>query len=221
MGAAGEITAGGWRLDAGFSAGLAASEARNFYAVYQGDAFGVPARGIIAAMARGHQDRPGGGEQARDSAQLVVHSLAEGYFGAPRTVSGRRAAGVALTSVNRWLFGQTRADAARQLSPVSLTALVFCHTRLGIAQIGSCQGLRWRNHVLAPLMREHTRLMRDGESVATRAIGLDLELSVDYAEEDAEPGDRLVLISQAHGQGTEHTHARLSALMKDDHGPED
>lgn len=218
---AGDIISGGWRITPGFAASTPSSESRNFYAVYPGEAFGAPERGVIAAMARAHPELPDQSTGARDSAQLVVHSLAEGYFGAQRTFSGRRAAGLALSSVNRWLFGQAQVDAPSHLTPVSLTALIFYNSQIGIAQVGACQIYRYRNQILVPLMRDHTRMMQDGRKAPTRAIGLDLELSVDYIEDDTEAGDRFILISGPDGRNPDAVYALLSDQLAQATGPED
>jgi hypothetical protein len=191
----GEIACGGWRIAAGFAGGAAPRNSANFYAVYAGDSFGHPRRGIIAAMARAHPETAAHVFGARESAQLVVHSLAEGYFGARRTLSSRRAAGVALTAINRWLFGQARTDTASHLAPVSVAALMFSGGQVGIAQIGACLIYRYRAKKLVPLMRDHIRPLPDGGIAPTRAVGLDLELSVDYDEEPAAADDRYIIVS--------------------------
>jgi hypothetical protein len=198
------------------AAGFAAASpdiSRNFYAVYAGDAFGHGERGILAAMARAHSESLEHLAGARESAQVVVHSLAEGYFGARRTFSARRAAGHALAAVNRWLFGQVRNDGVHHLVPVSLTALIFSGTKIGIAQVGACQLYRYRRKSLSPLMRDHSRIMADGSKAPTRAIGFDLELSVDYAEEEVEPADRFIILSGLESGAPETVYAALAERL--------
>ncbi len=107
------IVSGGWQIATGFAATLAPSESPRFYVVYEGGAFGHPERGIIAVIARGHAEDAESIRGARESAQLVVHSFAEGYFGARRTFGAKRAAHLALTSINAWLHGQVRNDSSR------------------------------------------------------------------------------------------------------------
>jgi hypothetical protein len=165
-----------------------------FYAVYEGEAFGHPERGIIAVIARGHAADTEGVKGAQSAAQLAVHSFAEGYFGARRTFGPKRAAQLALTSINAWLHGQIRAG-GRHLTPVSLTALLFYGATVGVAQIGCGGAWRRRGDELTPLTREHMRTALDGRVEPVRAVGLDLELSVDYDELDAEAGDRFLLAS--------------------------
>lgn len=205
------VSSGGWQIATGFAASAPSRESRNFYAVYAGDAFGHAERGILAAMARAHPDRPDRLADARDCAQLAVHSLAEGYFGAARTLSSRRAASLSLIAINRWLFGQTRTVAARHLVPVSLSTLMFHHRQLGIAQVGTGKLFRYRGKTLLPLMRDHVRSMPEGPHAPTRAVGLDLDLSIDYAEEDVEPADRYIIVGGLEAYPQEALYGVLSA----------
>jgi hypothetical protein len=192
------IVSGGWELETGFAAALRPSESARFYAVYEGSAFGHPERGVIAAIACGHANAGGSLQGANAAAQLVVHSFAEGYFGARRTFGAKRAAQLALTSINSWLHGQIGRDGGK-LTPVSLTALLFHGGIAGVLQIGSGRLFRRRGDEITRLMGEHVRSALDGKTEPVRAIGLDLELSVDYDELDAAPGDRFLLVSGLEG----------------------
>jgi hypothetical protein len=197
------VELGGWRIAPHFAACANGAISRHFYAVYAGDAFGAPERGIVAVMARAHpqpQPQPQPHMQAdehlagaREAVQLIVHSFVEGYFGARRTLSARRAASVALLSMNSWLFSQQRADSARHLAPVSLTALLFnAGGAVGVVHAGACRLYRCRAGQITPLVQNHPR---GAELAPTRAVGLDDELSLDYTEEQAAPGDQMLLVS--------------------------
>jgi len=183
------LASGGWRIATQFIGDT--RSAANFYAVYEGSAFGHAERGIIAAMAAAQTPAKG----ASAAAQLVVHSFAEGFFGAQRTFSPRRAASLALNAINAWLYGQIRTDTEQEFPPVSLTAVAFTGEKFGIAHIGACRLYRNRGGAITPLNRPHLRQTPDGHAETTRAIGLDLDLAVDYAEGRAEAGDRFLLIS--------------------------
>jgi hypothetical protein len=183
------LASGGWRIATQFIGET--RSAANFYAVYEGSAFGHAERGIIAAMAAAQTPAKG----ASAAAQLVVHSFAEGFFGAQRTFSPRRAASLALNAINAWLYGQIRTDTEQEFPPVSLTAVAFTGEKFGIAHIGACRLYRSRGGAITPLNRPHLRQTPDGHAETTRAIGLDLDLAVDYAEGRAEAGDRFLLIS--------------------------
>lgn len=215
------IASGGWEIAAGYAASNPARASRNFPAIYAGTDFDYPARGIIAGIARAHPESPDLIDGARDSAQLVLHSVAEGYFGAPKTLSSRRAAGLSLGAINRWLFTQSRTDLARNIAPVSLSALMFHNTQIGIVQIGAGYMYRYRNKILVPITRDQTRILADGRKAPTRAIGLDLELSVDYIEEEAEPGDRYVLVTGVDDQTSDAIYFKLaSQFNKPSHKPD-
>jgi hypothetical protein len=200
------LISGGWEIATGFAASAPQQRSRRFYAVYEGSAFGHPERGLIAALAHGHesQSSAGSGEEwgtvpgakgANEAAQLVVHSFAEGYFGARRTLGTKRAAHLALTSINDWLYGQTVNGSSRHLAPVSLTAMLFHGNAVGVVHVGSGRLYRWRAGVVTPLMRDDRRTIQGGKAELTRGIGLDLEISVDFEELEAKQGDRFLLVS--------------------------
>ncbi len=192
------LLSGGWQIATGFAASAPQQQSRRFYAVYEGSAFGHPERGLIAALARGHETgnaAEAGAKGANEAAQLVVHSFAEGYFGARRTLGTKRAAHLALTSINDWLYGQTVAGNSRHLAPVSLTALLFYGDSVGVVHIGSGRLYRLRGGEVTPLMRDDRRTIVGGKAELVRAIGLDLEISVDFEEVEAQLGDRFLLIS--------------------------
>jgi hypothetical protein len=181
------LAANGWQI----RTGMVGDEPGNFAAVYEGQAFGQAERGLLAVMARAH---PTAGVQtgARESAQLALYEFVEGYFGARRTFGAKRAARAAIQSMNGWLAVQIRTATAHHFTPVSMTALLFSGPVLSIMHIGTCRLYRRRAGVVTPLVWPHMRAGGTGEPA--RAIGLDMELSVDYAEERAEPGDRYLLL---------------------------
>ncbi len=176
-----------WGVTPGFAAPQ--EPGGTFYALYNGADYAVPGRGLAAIIAQAHP-APGCTGQA---AQLAVHSFAEGYFGAPPTLSPRRAAGMALSAFNRWLSGQLQCTAPHPPAPASLSALLLHHGRVTVVQIGICQLYRLRGGVLMPLIRPHLRL--GTATQPARALGLEDDLAVAFQEEDAEPGDIFLLLT--------------------------
>jgi hypothetical protein len=185
----------GWVITPGFAAQSPSEQASSFYALYDGADLAAPQRGLTGVIAQAHAEAGQPGTAARDAVQLAVHSFAEGYFGAQRTLSPRRAAAVSLISLNRWLAGQINGDVARRPTPVSLSAILFEHRRIAIVQIGTCQIFRLRGHVLTPLIRPHLRLGEGGRPA--RALGLEDDLALAFQEDDAEPGDIYLLLAGA------------------------
>ncbi len=192
------VISGGWQIATRF-AGPAQGEGRQFCAVYEGGAFGHPERGMIAAIACGHPADAGSVKGASTSAQLVMHSFAEGYFGARRTFGAKRAVELALTSINPWLHGQIRNDTSGQLTPVSLTSLLFYGSVVGVAQIGAGRAFRRRAQKITPVMDDHLPTPPHGKAEPVRAVGLDMELSVDFEELDAAAGDQFLLLGGLDG----------------------
>jgi serine/threonine protein phosphatase PrpC len=207
------LSSGGWRIATQFAGPPKAAE--NFYAVYEGSTFGHAERGIIAVMAAAETPAKG----AAEAAQLVVHSFAEGFFGAQRTFSPRRAATLALNAINAWLYAQIRDDAEQKFSPVSFSAVAFNGEKFGIAHVGACRLYRSRGGAITPLNRPHLRTLPDGHAETTRAIGLDLELAVDYAEGRAEAGDIFLLISGMVSETMESVQAAFAFDLPAGNGP--
>ncbi len=185
----------GWAVTPGFAAQAPSEQASSFYALYDGADFGAPGRGLAGVIAQAQPDAGLPATAARDSVQLAVHSFAEGYFGARRTLSGRRAAAASLSSLNRWLAGQMHGDVTRHPAPVSLSAVLFERRHVTIVQIGTCQLFRLRGTTLTPLIAPHIRLGDGGRPA--RALGLESDLAVAFHEEEAVVGDILLLLAGA------------------------
>jgi serine/threonine protein phosphatase PrpC len=187
-----KLSAWGWTLAiAPASAVSAAPQSADFHAIYSGEAFDKAGRGIVAAVARGI----GEGRRAMEAAQIAVDSLAEGYFGAAATLGPSRAASLALTSANAWMFGQSCADPNRSMA-ASLTALIFVGRHVRIIHVGDCRVYRKRGRQLIPLTGEHVRPLPSGTDQLSRSVGGDAELHIDYIEDDAEASDRYIVLSR-------------------------
>jgi hypothetical protein len=203
----------GWQLKTGFAARVDSSLSRHFYALYAGEHFGAPARGLLAAMASAHPANAEAAPFARDAAQLLVQSFAEGFFSARRTHSPRRAVIHALAPINRWLAAQA---ITQPLTPVSLTALNFQQAGLGVIHIGACQLYRHRAGNFLSLTGVDAWHGRDAGRPA-HAIGAGGELVVDYLEELPEPGDRFIILAGFSHLGPEPVHAAAAAAGQGAH----
>jgi hypothetical protein len=203
-----QLSAAGWILAIGaLSRAGKAGENHDFHAIYNGADFGNPQRGLVAAVASGG----GAGKVAREAAEIVVHQLVEGYFGAAATLGAGRAASLALSGVNGWMFSQARADPERTNMAASLSALIFVGRHVSIIHIGDCRIYRKRNAQLTPLTVEHVRRLPDGTMALSRAVGGDAEISAEYAEDLPEIADRYVILSKGSYSGA--AGVRLDALV--------
>ena len=188
------LFAAGWTLSVGTASTTApGSPSLDFHAVYRGEAFDTPHRGLLAAVARAAGDNRGASLEA---AQIAVQSFAEGFFGAGPTLGVRKAAGLALGSVNSWLFSQSRVDPERTGMAASLAAIAFSSKHVAIIHVGGCRVYRKRRGQLVALTVEHLRPVAGGPPVLTRSVGADREVHADVLDESPEPFDRLFIVSQ-------------------------
>ena len=196
------LIAAGWTLRIGASSVPSqATDRPDIYAIYRGEAYGRPARGILAAVARGIGANPAA---AREAAQIALHMLAEGYFGAGPTLSAGRAAALALASANAWMFAQANVESA------SLAALIFCGRHVGVLYVGDCRVYRLRGGQITPLSEDHVRPLPDGTHVLSRSVGGDADLHLDYIEDAPEPSDRYVIMTKGADAGLAQLAQRLS-----------
>ncbi|PPQ36611.1 hypothetical protein CH337_09705 [Rhodoblastus acidophilus] len=195
------VAAAGWTVELG-----EAGDGAEFRAVYRGEDFGAPRRGLLALIARG--DSVGGAPE--EAAQLAARLFAEGYFGGLATLSPTRAAARALTSANAWMHRQSRADVQRLGMAASLCAVALPASKTCVVlHLGDTRALLLRDGQIQPLTADHLRPLPSGAKILTRAIGLDREAQADVVEFDARPGDRLVLLGASRAE-------QLEALLRGD-----
>jgi serine/threonine protein phosphatase PrpC len=210
------LTASGWTLKLGASSSSPqTSERADIFAVYNGEKLERPARGILAAVARGVGAGPRARQAAHEAAHVALHLLAEGYFGSAATLSVRRAAALALTGANAWMFSQSRMDREHAMR-ASLSALIFAGRRVGIVNVGDCRVYRVRQGQLTPLTEDHTRPLADGMAVLTRSVGGDAELHIDYSEDEPQVSDRYIVLSKGVYGGATQLAERLVAPVSPD-----
>lgn len=156
-----------------------------------------PARrsGVIAAIA----DGVGGAKGGRVAAELAVRSLLDGYLSQSEALDVRRTAGRAIESVNRWIHAMGRRDAELERMACTLTAAILRGRRLHVLHVGDTRLYRLRDGRLAQLTRDH-HPPGGPSNILSRAIGAEETVRIDYAAEDLQAHDRLLLCSDGvHG----------------------
>ncbi len=151
----------------------------------------LASKGIVAAIA----DGAGGGSNGREAAEYAVLSVLSDYYDTPETWEVPHALGKLLASANRWLLAQgaTRREFSCMASTLSL--LVLRGNRYVIAHVGDTRIYRMRGKEFSLLTRDHVWEEAHGRHVLKRAVGLDLNLVVDYDEGELEKGDVFLLAS--------------------------
>ena len=208
------VTAAGWRLSV--AAAIAeGGDNRESCAVFRGEDFGAPKRGLLLALARG-DDR---GAAPGEAAQLGLRLFSEGYFGALPTLGPARAMARGLSSANSWIHAQVRSDAQRRGMAASLCALACGGSKkLIVLHIGENRVYLKRGGQWQLLTLDHSRPLADGGAAVTRGLGIDVEAHADLSEIEAEPGDRILLIGA--GIWRSLSGRRLAALLASDLAPQ-
>ena len=206
----GSLSTGGWTLGVAVQTWHQPSEPpRDFYGIFLGEDFDSPRRGVVIGIAQGH----GSATAAHETAQLTTQGFVESYFGARHTLSNARAAGRGLATINSWLFTQGLNDPALPPASASFLALLLFAKQAAIVHVGEVRGYRLRRGEVIPLTFTHLR-RTDRRPLPTRAIGADHDLKVDYIEEEAEAGDRYIIVTAGISDGI--AEERLMSLMEQD-----
>jgi hypothetical protein len=103
-------------------------------------------------------------------------------------------------------------NGSAQLAPVSLMALLFYGNTAIALHIGSGRMYRQRAGAVSRLMRDDRRAA-DSDEEPARAVGLDLDISVNFEEIDALPGDRFLLVNGLEAERPEMVEAAFALRL--------
>ena len=159
---------------------------------------GEEARGLIAAIADGVST----GGRGLEAAQTTVMGLLADYFATPDTWEPTAALDRLVGAQNAWLADHNRRRQGGGTALTTMTALVLHGQSYTLAHVGDTRAWRVRagGEPAEQLTADHAFDHPDMRSRLTRAIGLDDQVRVDYAEGDVRVGDCFVLSSDGvHG----------------------
>ncbi len=148
-------------------------------------------KGALLAVADGVSGHSGG----REAAEMSVRSLLSDYYATPDTWEVTAALEKVLGAVNRWVLAQAAKQRDMAGMATTMSALVLRGRRYTVAHVGDSRVYRLRGGELQPLTTDHVWDRPDMRHVLKRAIGLDRQLVVDYAEGDLQAGDMFALMS--------------------------
>ena len=165
-------------------------------------------KGAIFAVADGVSGNAGG----REAAEMTVRSLLTDFYATPDTWEIPAALDKVLSAANRWVLAQAMQHREMAGMATTLTVLVLRGQRYYAAHVGDSRLYRLRDGKLECLTTDHVWDRPDMRHVLKRAVGLDQQLSVDYAEGALQPGDRFALMSD--GVWSALPDSRLQQLMQ-------
>ncbi len=147
-------------------------------------------KGAVAAIA----DGVSAAEAGKEASETCVANFLNDYFATSESWSVKKSGQQVLTALNRWLYGQGRRFANAEKGYVSTLSVLVLKSRVAhIFHAGDSRIYRVRKGQLEQLTRDHaTRISRD-KSYLTRAVGMDINLDMDYSCSDIEQGDVYIL----------------------------
>ncbi|TAJ80203.1 MAG: bifunctional protein-serine/threonine kinase/phosphatase [Gallionellaceae bacterium] len=148
-------------------------------------------KGALLAVA----DGVGGNAGGREAAEMTVRGVLSDYYATPETWETSAALDKVLTALNRWV--QSHASRHRDMAGMAttLSLLVLRGKRYTLAHVGDSRIYRLRGGEMQQLTTDHVWDRPDMRHVLKRAVGLDQQLQVDYAEGELQAGDKFALMS--------------------------
>ncbi|MBL4608125.1 MAG: bifunctional protein-serine/threonine kinase/phosphatase [Pseudomonadales bacterium] len=143
-------------------------------------------KGIASVVA----DGVSAAEKGKEAAECAVKGFLSDYYSCPDSWSVKTAGQKVLTSLNRWLYGQGQDFANIQKGYVcTFSALIIKSRSAFIFHVGDSRIVRLRGNTLEPLTTDHAVQVNATTCYLTRALGMDLNVDIDYRHLDVEEGD--------------------------------
>ncbi len=147
-------------------------------------------KGAVALIA----DGVSAAEAGREASETCIQNFLSDYYATPDAWTVKSSAQKVLTALNRWLFSQSQRFAdERKGYLTTLSAVIFKSHGAHIFHVGDSRVYRLRGHDLEQLSRDHAVAISEQQSYLTRAMGLDINLDVDYQQVELEIGDLFIL----------------------------
>ncbi|MDO8413962.1 MAG: bifunctional protein-serine/threonine kinase/phosphatase [Gallionellaceae bacterium] len=148
-------------------------------------------KGALLAVA----DGVGGSAGGREASEMTVRGVLSDYYATPDTWGVTAALDKVLTALNRWVIAQASSHGEMAGMATTLSLLVLRGKRYTLAHIGDSRIYRLRGSEMEQLTTDHVWDRPDMRHVLKRAVGLDQQLLVDYAEGELQTGDVFALMS--------------------------
>lgn len=167
----------------------------------------LASKGLLAAVA----DGVGGHADGREAAEYVVRGLLADYYATPDTWGVATALDKVIAALNRWLISSARRSHEHVGMATTLSAVVLRGARYTTAHVGDSRIYLLRDAELKRLTTDHLWDHPELANVLKRAVGLDDNLMVDYADGELKTGDVFALMSD--GVWSTLTDARICDIL--------
>ena len=147
-------------------------------------------KGIAALIADGMS----GADAGKEASDSCVRGFLADYYSTPESWTVKTSGQRVLGALNRWLHGQGQHRFGSERGMVStLSALIVKSTTAYLFHIGDTRIYRLRGGELECLTRDHRMLVGREKSCLTHAMGIDLNIEIDYRTTAVEIGDVFLL----------------------------
>jgi serine/threonine protein phosphatase PrpC len=129
-------------------------------------------------------------EAGREAAEICVQGFLNDYYSTPDTWQVKTAGHRVIVAINSWLYGKGQAFVeARKGFVCAMSSLVLKSHSLHYFHVGDARIYLWRAGHLEQLTQDHRAWVSQKTSYLARAIGLGMNLDVDYRRVQIEVGD--------------------------------
>ncbi len=162
----------------------------DFYSAFIPEDSLLESKGIAVAIADGMSGSDGG----KEASQLSVRMFLDDYYGTPDSWTVKNAVSKVMSALNRWLYaqGQQKYEHARGMV-TTFSALVLKSQTLYLFHVGDSRIYRLREGELLQLTRDHRIWINKEKEYLARALGIDINLEIDYRASPAQQGDIYLL----------------------------
>ncbi len=158
-------------------------------------------KGITAVIADGMSGSEGG----KEAAEACVLGFLSDYYSTPESWTVKNSGAKVLGALNRWLCAQGRQEHdSRKGMVTTFSALIIKSTTAHLLHVGDTRIYRFRGKDLECLTRDHRVVISKEKQYLSRAMGIDVDLQIDYKSMPIEEGDLFLLV-------TDGVHEYLSA----------
>jgi serine/threonine protein phosphatase PrpC len=150
----------------------------------------LTAKGIVVAIA----DGVSAAEAGREASEIAVKGFVSDYYSTPDSWSVKQSAHKVLIALNRWLFGQGQKFLEAEKGYVTtFSSVIFKSRSAYVFHVGDSRIYRLRDGVLKQLTRDHVARISAEQCYLARALGIDVNLDIDFRTLDLQVGDLFLL----------------------------
>ncbi len=150
----------------------------------------LTAKGVAAVIADGMS----GSEAGREAADSCVQGFLNDYFSTPDSWTVETSGEKILGALNRWLYGQGHQQYGTPKGLVTtLSVLVIKSTTAYLFHVGDTRIYRLRDGEFEQMTHDHRITVSADKSYLSRAMGIDINLDIDYRSFAVEKGDAYLL----------------------------